>query len=341
MDLDDIAKLAQNCFQRNPVLVLGSGASLPHGIPGMGALTDHLLANVQPDEANETTPWESVRDALIGGMHLEQALLDQKDLPASLIEKIVRETWLFIEKADDELLINTIKNNSTFPLTSLFQSLLAGVNRTLNVITTNYDRVAEYASNAGRLLYSTGFSPGYIQYREGSESITIYRGRQVGRTVRIWKVHGSLDWFERTDGMCLSIPNRRPPTESLSPLIVTPGVSKFERTHNEPFRSVIGGADRALEHANGYICIGFGFRDSHIEPKLVERCHHRNVPIVVLARSLTDEAKRFLREQAGRNYLALEKNDDATRAYSAQTPDGTNINVSFYWSLDQFMNLIT
>jgi len=49
-------------------------------------------------------------------------------------------------------------------------------------------------------------------------------------------------------------------------------VSKFQRTHDEPFRSAIQGADLALEHAKGYVCVGFGFRDTHIEPKLVERC---------------------------------------------------------------------
>mgnify|MGYP003627920624 CR=1 FL=1 len=36
MNMDDISKLAQACFQSNPTLILGSGASMPHGLPSMG-----------------------------------------------------------------------------------------------------------------------------------------------------------------------------------------------------------------------------------------------------------------------------------------------------------------
>ena len=58
---------------------------------------------------------------------------------------------------------------------------------------------------------------------------------------------------------------------TFEPLIVTRGVSKYERTHDEPFRSAIQGADAALDAASSFLCVGYGFRDHHIQPKIVER----------------------------------------------------------------------
>jgi SIR2-like domain len=228
-----------------------------------------------------------------------------------------------------------------FPVSKLFQRLFQSSNTTINIVTTNYDRVAEYASDTAGLSHSTGFVPGYIQAREGTDRVTVYRGAKAARTVRIWKVHGSLDWFERRDGTTVSAPLFEVPPASLTPLIVSPGVSKFQRTHDEPFRSAIQGADRALEHAEGYVCVGFGFRDTHMEPKLVERCRQTNVPITVLARVLTDEAKVFLKLKAGTSYLAFEETTDGTRAYTHEHPSGIEIPYKDFWSLNGFLTLVT
>ncbi len=128
--------------------------------------------------------------------------------------------------------------------------------------------------------------------------------------------------------------------KSLTPLIVTPGFNKFERTHDEPFRSAIQGADRVLIGAEGYLCVGFGFRDTHIEPKIIERCRQKSVPIVVLGRSLTDEAKSFLRSKAGVKHLGIEMSALGSRAFSDEYPDGIDIALPDLWSLEGFMKLV-
>jgi hypothetical protein len=335
-----VAKLAQKCFASNPVVILGSGASLSHGIPGMSELQAALIASIRTDNPEERCAWRAVQDALNGGYHLEKALTDT-DLPASLVTKIIQATWRCINLKDRDVYLRALAGAETFPVSRLFQKLFQSSNTTINIVTTNYDRVAEYASDSAGFVHSTGFVPGYIQTREGVDRVTLYRGAKVARTVRIWKVHGSLDWFEREDGATVSAPLFEVPPASLTPLIVSPGVSKFRRTHDEPFRSTIQGADGALEHAEGYVCVGFGFRDTHIEPKLVERCRRTNVPITVLARVLTDEAKAFLKVKAGTSYLAFEEIPGGTRAYTHEHPSGIEIPYKEFWSLDGFLTLVT
>lgn len=339
MELEALAKQCQNCAQKNPVIVLGSGASIPHGIRGMSDLAVWLRDKVEVDEGLEVDAWTLVRTALSAGDHLEAAL-ENKPLPDSLVVKIVRSTWDFIAQDDYTLLRSAIKTETVFPLRSLFEGLFRSTNRNIHVVTTNYDRVAEYAADSGGYIHNTGFLPGYLRRTDGAENLIFKQGNSLAKTVTIWKVHGSLDWFSEPKGGVMSLPMTSELPDGLVPLIVTPGVSKFQRTHDEPFRSAIQGADRVLSAATGFICIGYGFRDSHIHPKLMTRCRVYDTPILVAARTLTPEAKAFLKNNAGRHYLALENHDEGTTVYNRENPDGVIVPGGNYWALPALNELI-
>jgi len=339
MELDDLAKQCQSCAQKNPVIVLGSGASIPHGIRGMSDLAIWLRDNVVADDGSEEDAWTLVRSALAAGDHLEAAL-ENKSFPSSLVIKIVRSTWDFIARDDYTLLKSAIKSEAAFPLRSLFEGLFRSTNRNIHVVTTNYDRVAEYAADSGGYIHNTGFLPGYLRRADGAENLIFKQGSNLARTVTVWKVHGSLDWFSVPHGGVMSLPMTSELPDGLVPLIVTPGVSKYQRTHDEPFRSAIQGADSVLSAATGFICVGYGFRDSHIHPKLMTRCRVHNTPILVTARTLTAEAKNFLHNNAGSHYLALEKHDEGTMVYNRYNPDGVIVPGGNYWELDSLNKLI-
>ena len=339
MAIDQIARIAQTCIQHHPVIVLGSGASMDHSIRGMTALAEVLKENISIDNKQEEKAWQLITAALCRGVGLEQALQDISS-PHSLIEKTVSITWKTIVTDDLNLLHRAALGTETFPLSKMIVGLFKSTNTTLHVVTTNYDRIAEYATDLAHCFHTTGFVPGLIRRREGTNTISIRTGPYPARTVRIWKVHGSLDWFEDQYGNVMSLPVSHSLPTGLSPLIVTPGVSKYERTHDEPFRSAIHGADSALGAANSILCVGYGFRDTHIQPKLVERCRHGNIPIVVLARSLTDEAKRFLESNGGSAYLALEHCEKGTRAFSPDLLNGTIVEGQALWSFAEFNDLV-
>src|SRR5690606_22195080 len=125
------------------------------------------------------------------------------------------------------------------------------------------------------------------------------------------------------------------------PAIVTPGIEKYERTHLEPFRSIIAGADGALARANAYLCIGFGFNDTHIQPKLLERWKQGDAFLVVLVKALSDTAKKMLEGANGQNFLALEESGNGTRMWSHQLPAGVMLDGVHLWRLPDFLDHTT
>ncbi|MBZ0130810.1 MAG: SIR2 family protein [Rhodobacteraceae bacterium] len=333
--IERVATVAQGCFQQHPVVILGSGASVVHGLRGMGDLAQYLRDHIELDDGEETDTWLLIRTALAEGDGLEEALL-KTAAPLSLVEKIVALTWQAIAEDDLALMARAARGQEHFSLSDLLQGMFKSTHMVTNIVTPNYDRVAEYASDIAGYFHATGFAPGIIRNREGGDPVSIRRGAHAARTVRIWKVHGSLDWFADNAGRVVSLPIAERLPEGFEPLIVTPGVSKYERTHDEPFRSAIQGADRALDQAASFLCVGYGFRDRHIQPKIVDKCRQRNVPIVILARTLTDEAKRFLADSAGQAYMALEKDGEGTRVFLPEHPEGMSVAQPELWSFDNF-----
>ncbi len=306
----------------------------------MGDLSTYLRDNIKTEGEAESDAWMLVKTALANGDHLEAAL-EGKSLPQSLLSKIVRLTWRCVNDKDMLLLETAAASECNFALGRLLASMFSSTCNEVHVVTTNYDRVAEFACNSKNVLFQTGFAPGYVQKWESTGRVKFMHAAKPSRVVKIWKVHGSLDWFRTTGERTIGLPVfELPSAESYTPLIVTPGLNKYEKTYEDPFRTTINGADTALKRASAFLCVGFGFRDQHIHPKIIERCRERNVPTVVLARTLTDEAKDFLRNKAGTNYLGIERSESGSRVFSPTIPDGAEIKTPDLWSLDGFNNLV-
>ena len=125
--------------------------------------------------------------------------------------------------------------------------------------------------------------------------------------VNIWKVHGSLDWFEDVDHQIIGVRGCRGTPDGFTPLMITPGIDKHRLAHLEPFRTIFGCSDAALEKARSYLCVGYGFNDQHLQTKLVERCEVDAVAIIVVTKNLSDTTKAFVRGGRCRKYLALEE----------------------------------
>ncbi len=74
MNTAAVAKAAQACFQRCPTIILGSGASMPHGLPSMRELGDYLNGNLKTSNDAERDAWISVKSDLENHRNLEFAL---------------------------------------------------------------------------------------------------------------------------------------------------------------------------------------------------------------------------------------------------------------------------
>ena len=334
--IDKISKQAQDYYQNTPVIILGSGASSAFGMSGMWKLSKHLIDNISVDDLSSSNKesWLKFCKELNDGVDLESAL-HRISLSTELTEKIVISTWSLLTPEDLSVFDRSLKDNNLFPLGKLMRHMFRSTNGEINVITPNYDRLAEYACEQENIHHYCGFSHGY------RKTVVERDYLKCKRQANIWKVHGSLDWFSDEKGVISSLGNVRTIPTGLVPLIVTPGVDKYRNTHREPYKSTIHESDNVIDAAKSYLCIGFGFNDEHIQEKLVNRCAKKDAKVIVVTHKLSDSAKKFLFEGNVDNYLAIEagNSDDESFVYSSLQEEKMTVNEN-YWSLDGFLRLI-
>lgn len=312
---DIMLKLAQECIKNYPVIILGSGASAAYGIPGMPKLQEHLLNVACPDIVNpaDVQKWDEFKIEL-GKNDLESALNEVR-LPESLTKLVVTSTWDYLTPFDYKVFERAIVDRKLFPLTKLFGHLFESTRKEIHVVTPNYDRIAEYAADAGHLFHYTGFNYGHLRTRSINGKPSIKIGKNVVPIVNIWKVHGSFDWFRDNDGVVMGLPISKERPKTMTPVIVTPGIEKYRITHEEPFHSIKTEADRALQNADAYLCIGYGFNDTHLQTTLVERCRSKDALLVLLTKHITGTAKEFLKSGKCAKYLAIEEANNGSCIY--------------------------
>ena len=340
---EDIAiETGQECLKASPVIVLGSGASIPVGIPSMTDLAAHLI-DFKPHKGLSRHDHESWHQFVsqLQCQDLESALATSS-ISESLSDLVIEQTWTLIKDADMEVFNKLIADRGLLPLARLYSHLFKSTNRTATVVTTNYDRLAEYAADAAGYCHYTGFTYGYFRRRQATQSrISFIQGTRRTQTVDIWKVHGCLDWFIDSSEQVVGVVSAKSVPAGCRPAIVTPGVSKYAQTHQEPFRSVITGADNALMDAKAYLCVGFGFNDTHIQPKLMERWQQGDALLVILTKSLSESARVMLGNANRQKFLALEEAQNGTIVRSNHCPAGQVLDDIDLWQLATFLDHIT
>lgn len=329
-ELDKIAKQAQKYLENVPVIVIGSGASVAHGLPTMWELSEYLKEKIY---VNSNAQWEIFVKLLNDGTDLESAL-QKVTLDDEITNQIIIKTWELINPKDVEVFFNSISNPNYFSLSRLIDKLFMSTLNELNIVTTNYDRLVEYACEKSKLYHYTGFTTGFYRTKVLKDTLNIKR------KVNILKVHGSLDWFRDENNQLFGLSNIETIPNGFLPEIVTPGIDKYRKTHTEPYRTIIQEADNALESSDSYMCIGYGFNDGHIQEKLVNKCIQNNSKLLIITRTLTESTKKFIIEKVCKNYLAFECNDKVnTKIYSSEVGEIIVSNED-YWSLDGFLNLV-
>ena len=108
-------------------------------------------------------------------------------------------------------------------MVELIRKVLAPTPNKATIVTTNYDRLAEYAADGVGATTVTGFEGSLIKKLElPSTPLKTKRTRARERVVDVWKIHGSLDWFVASDGTVAALPLTRTIPNNFQPLIVPP-----------------------------------------------------------------------------------------------------------------------
>ncbi len=337
LTFEELAKRAQRFLADRPVVILGTGATIPYGLPSMSTLADKLLTTV----SDRPPGWETFATHLEETKDLEQAL-QEVALPQETAEVLVRATWEIVSEKDVAFYEQLLNGTPSFPLAELFRYLLRTADAHLQVVTTNYDRVAEYAANRVQAYVSTGITAGWLQ-RFVPTAVSAERRPAQGfqGMVTLLKVHGSLDWFRDPTQAVVGIPLSRSIPVDMQPLVVTPGVLKYREVHKDPFRTVMSAADEVLRGAACYVCVGYGFNDEHVQPVLVHRVMREDKPLLLITRTLTRQTRAAFLDKPPKRFLFLEEAPGGTKVYTPDHPSGTVVSDISIWKLHDFMQAVT
>lgn len=304
MDIDTIKKMIQEFFQEGTVTIVGSGLSLAEGIPGMGELANELQAKIPGllSEATDINNWDRIKNDLANGVGLETSLHNTK--PSEYVEECIRKvTAMYIGKADNNLFIDIMKNGKQLR----FSEYLRRFNirsQGLTVITTNYDRLIEYACEANDIMVDTLFIGKYMarfKPKQSKYASCIGKQKMAGKgmklqyspRVTVLKPHGCLSWH-LINGIPYSVPNYT--TEDS--LIITPGLNKYREGYSVPFDTHRARANEEIDKAQRYIIIGYGFGDDHLETHLMQQLHVGKLTLI-FTYSLSAKAEKIIKECNG------------------------------------------
>lgn len=331
MEWNGCMSLLQGYLENSPLIVLGSGASMPYELPSMGGLADEI----KKSDTVISDPSYNAFCTAVDNSGLEGAIDGVNLLPETLRE-IRRVVWETVNEKDC-LYFDQHPIDPPTALVELIRKVLAPTPNKVSIVTTNYDRLAEYAADGAGATTVTGYEGSLIKKLElPSSLLKTRRTRARERVVDIWKVHGSLDWFQAPDGTSVAFPLARTIPNNFQPLIIPPGKEKYSSTHDEPYRTIIAEADNAFVQAGAYLCVGYGFNDEHIQPKLLTQIS-KGKPIVILARTMTPACKKHIVEAEVSKYLIFEFADSThTKVYGKGWEE---VYEGQYWLLDNFMKV--
>lgn len=164
-------------------------------------------------------------------------------------------------------------------------SWINGINRdyAVEVFTTNYDLLFEEAMDRARTPYFDGFSGARDAFFDPS---SISSNDLPPRWIRLWKLHGSINWSNNDFGEIVRAQGDEAGT------MVYPSHVKYDQTQSAPFSSLFERLKNfLLEPDSLLITVGFSFADTHISAKLGE-CMSENPSAAILAfqyKRLADE----------------------------------------------------
>ena len=298
MDKNEIFKLIQDYLKPCPLIVWGSGATIPLGLPSMEGLKKKL--SVQED-GNLETILSKIRD--------EDKVL-----------RYEKEIFNIINKQDEKFR-KKIDANLIFHIKALISYFYEPHPKCLNIITTNYDCVLEYIFSYFDFPYSDGFSG--RQFSCFNDSMF-----KKQKHINLYKVHGSLRWSNKKycyynkemDG-------------------IFPGMDKYRRASQEPFRTLIQKSDESINSAKCFLSIGFGFNDEHLTPRIEEAIKHGK-EIVVVSEKITESAKRKLVDAL--NYVCIESSGkNITKfSYRSNRVNSELLLEGEYWKIQEFKEIL-
>ena len=315
--ISNIFTTIQGFLKNPPVIIWGSGATIPFNLPSMNRLNDALKNKIEDFNATN----ENLENEL-GKPEYEERM-----------PEIRKTVWDTVNQADKQVYEKLTGGNSDDiePIKNIIEKFRECHPRVVNIITTNYDRILEYVMS----YYNISFTDGFSGKDFSIFSDTYFKNEKL---VNLIKVHGSLNWFKmQNSARFLSDP------ECCEPIIICPGRNKYQEVLQEPYRTLIQKSDDLIKEASSFLVVGFGFNDEHLTPKIKEKVNS-GTPLVLVTRGVTESCKNEMAQ--AHKYVLLQKYKEPESKTLVTIKKGKEIKIEEqvidgnYWQLKQFMEIL-
>jgi len=296
--------LAQKLREPNTVFLLGGGASFCAGLPGVFELTNLVLSMLRNESCS--TFEEITQFLLDNGIkkpNIEE-VLSELHHRLSAIGSVHRDKERY--KATFEVVCQCIQNtlkvdgpteyhkDFVLRLVSRREAEPAKKAPPVQIFTTNYDLLIELACEESHIVAINGFegvfhrrwNPACFDYDIGKATTHVQTPRfdPSARHIRLYKLHGSLSWFE-DDGQFYE---ENPMLESnRTPLIIYPSRLKYAESIRPPFDWFFRRFGAAVSDADLLICIGYRFADENLNQYIFTGLDER-LSLLVLSKEPID-----------------------------------------------------
>ncbi|MHB8339084.1 MAG: SIR2 family protein [Ignavibacteriaceae bacterium] len=340
-----------------PLVIFGTGMSCAVDIEfGMNKLNSELQSKIPKRIIGQTElekEWGKVVDSLNAGVDLESSLNHiQSD---SLIKFVVEITSNLITQLDRKYSFEILNGTKQWPATEFFKRLVNGLpegDRKLQVITPNYDLLAEYAFENAGIRYINGFSGCLVKKIDwvharnsiSNQEKTVINRKPKKKTIEIkhielHKVHGSLNVFYYNQQVVEANSWIYDPPDNVERVIITPGISKYQKISNlrlELFQN----ADNAVNNKNSFIFIGYGFNDQHIENYVLQKLIVQKCNCLIITRDSNKRIEEILDKSNNLWLICKQELNDFTRIKNKNYDDWLYLNDTKIWDISEFTKKI-
>ena len=312
---EKVFTIIQNYLKTPPVIIWGSGATVPFGLPSMNTLNGILKDNISEFDKNCE--------------NLEVEL--GKEKYHEVMPQIRNIIWHAISTVDNEVLQKLLTSNSDDfnGIKKLVEKISDAHPKVTNIVTTNYDRIIENVLS----FHGIPFTDGFLGKELSLFDENLFSSKNI---VNIVKVHGSLNWFD-FGGEIRYLQNN---IESSVPQIICPGKNKYQEAYKSPYRELIQKSDLYINSADSFLVIGFGFNDEHLTPRIKSKIK-KGTPIVVITKIISEAC--LIELESAEKYVLLEDDgDDKTKVTLKERNLEKQIIIleGNFWSLNNFIEII-
>jgi hypothetical protein len=283
---------------RHVSVLLGAGASHSAGLPDLRGLQDVVkksdcLTEAQQEQVAKLFKTKNLEEVLSHLRRLITVLEDGQSV-GDFTWTSANELHKAMTSAIIPALDHTACNLEPF---RHFASWVSGAYYRLpvEIFTINYDLLLELGFEELAVPYFDGFV-GVISGQFRPELVdTIDPTEQVqvlpSTFVRLWKLHGSVNWEEMTDGTRHRIVRRGVPATGGATAAIYPSDEKYDQSRRVPFVVLMDRFRRSLAVPETVTLVaGYSFGDQHLNEMLFDaaRGHPRSETVIFFFKDIPD-----------------------------------------------------